>query len=195
MTSCKKAESEDRSKNYCNQKSNISQRKILADLVNDYLNHYRDSYHIQAQWWGDQTLNWNAALERAWISRLENGKMHPHQYRVASKLEKGLITSQEDNVDPKSFKTFEELYQWVESITRRVNGLGSMTTYDITQRLGMWLDLSPSVVYLHRGTAKGAEKLKITGKTAPLSAFPLEIQKLGVVDAENFLCIYKEYLG
>lgn len=62
----------------------------------------------------------------------------------------------------------------------------------MAQRLGMWLNLAPDIVYLHGGTAEGAAVFKITGNTALLKAFPPEIQKLGAVHAENFLCIYKD---
>ncbi|MCT7994932.1 hypothetical protein [Laspinema olomoucense] len=58
----------------------------LADWVNDYLGRFRTCYLAQTQWWGDRTLTWDAALERAWLSRFADGKMHPHQRRVSSKL-------------------------------------------------------------------------------------------------------------
>lgn len=184
------------SNHQCNNKPAISKETSLSHLVKDYLKKdYVNWYQSEAQWWGDQTLDWNAALERAWRSRFENGKMHSHQYRVASKLAEGLRISREDGVQPEQFETFEQLYGWVEFVTHRSKGLGVMTTYDIAQRLGMWLHLSPTVVYLHQGSARGAKKLNITGKTAPLSAFPPEIQQLGADHAENFLCIYKEHLG
>jgi hypothetical protein len=74
-------------------------------------------------------------------------------------------------------------------------GEGIVKSNDVALRLGMWLNLEPAVVYLHRGSSKGAEKLNIKGKTVPLSAFPQEIQELGATHAENFLCIYKDRLG
>ncbi|MCT7991714.1 hypothetical protein [Laspinema olomoucense] len=166
----------------------------LADWVNDYLGRFGTCYLAQTQWWGDRTLTWDAALERAWLSRFADGKMHPHQRRVSSKLAEGLHISRQDCHQAQQFKTFAELHHWIESVTARVKGLGETTAYDVAQRLGMWLNLAPDLVYLHAGTAKGAAVFNITGKTAFLSAFPPEIQKLGATHAENFLCIYKDNL-
>ncbi|NEP78287.1 MAG: hypothetical protein F6K39_08875 [Okeania sp. SIO3B3] len=71
--------------------------------------------------------------------------------------------------------------------------MSTLIRFVVSQRLGMWLDLYPSIVYLHQGTSAGAEKFNVRGKTAPLDAFPPEIQQLGAAHAENFLCIYKEH--
>lgn len=120
--------------------------------------------------------------------------MHGHQCRVAAKLPEGLRVSLNDNIQPESFNSFHELYLWVESVASRVNGIGSTTIYDVARRLGVWVELEPEMVYLHAGTAKGAKKLGVTGKVAPLNAFPLEIQRLGATHAENFLCIYKDLI-
>jgi hypothetical protein len=166
----------------------------LADWVNDYLAHFGTCYHSQTQWWGDRTLTWDAALERAWLSRFANGKMHPHQCQPSPKLAQGLNVSRQDGKQAQQFKTFAELHHWIESVTARVKGLGETTAYDVAQRLAMWLNLAPDLVYLHAGTAKGAAVFNITGKTAFLSAFPPEIQKIGATHAENFLCIYKDNL-
>lgn len=182
----------------CKKSSNSDEAMLLDGaitplglFVKSYLRDHNDCYQIQKEWWGDKTLNWDGALERAWISCFADGKMHRHQYRVSSKLAQGLKVSREDAALPEHFETFEKLYDWVESVANQVKGLGAMTTYDVAQRLGMWLDLSPNVVYLHAGTAEAAKKFGIEGKIAPLSAFPPEIQALGCAHAENFLCIYK----
>ena len=120
--------------------------------------------------------------------------MHGHQCRVAAKLPEGLRVSLNDNIQPENFNSFHDLYLWVESVASRVNGIGSTTTYDVARRLSVWRNLEPQMVYLHAGTAKGAKKLGVTGKVAPLNAFPLEIQELGATHAENFLCIYKDLI-
>ncbi|MDY7006454.1 MAG: hypothetical protein SWX82_21675 [Cyanobacteriota bacterium] len=160
--------------------------------MKDYLKYYDNYYTFQEQWWGDKNLNWEGALERAWMSRFPDGKMHSHQRRVSSKLGVGLRVSLADGLQP-PLETFEQLYDWVESVTNRVKGLGAMTTYDVAQRLGMWLKLYPTIIYLHQGTSAGAEKFNVRGKTATLDAFPPEIQQLGAAHAENFLCIYKQH--
>ncbi|MDF5725934.1 MAG: hypothetical protein PUP91_36905 [Rhizonema sp. PD37] len=120
--------------------------------------------------------------------------MHAHQRRVAHKLSEGLKVALDDQVHPESFKDFQALHDWVQSIVGRVRGLGVTTAYDVARRLGVWLEIEPIVVYLHAGTAFGARKFGIKADTALLSAFPQEIQALSATHAENFLCIYKEQI-
>ncbi|MDF5715332.1 MAG: hypothetical protein PUP93_15980 [Rhizonema sp. NSF051] len=178
----------------CKSKKDISKDNHLQSLVKDYIQWYGDSYNIEDQWWGDKTLTWTEAIERAWKSRFQDGKMHSHQYRVSNKLPEGLKVALDDKVQPESFEDFQALHNWVQSIVGRVRGLGATTAYDVARRLGVWLEIEPIVVYLHAGTAFGARKFGVKTDTAPLSAFPQEIQVLGATHAENFLCIYKEQI-
>ena len=195
MSSCKKAAS---SRHQCNSKPPSSGEKTLLELVEEYLQNWGDCYKNEAQWWGDKTLDWKSAQKRAWESCWANGKMHSHQSQPgAKKLKEGLRIALADNVQSDRFETFEQLYEWVESITNQVFRLGELVTYDVALRLGMWLNLEPAVVYLHRGSREGAKKFNVSlkEKTATLSTFPPEIQKLGATHAENFLCLYKDRLG
>jgi hypothetical protein len=178
----------------CNSKKNDSNNSTLADMVDEYLEEYGNSYDWEDQWWGDKNLTWSEAIERAWRSLMENGKMHGHQRRVAHKLKEGLEVSLSDNIQPDDFNNFESIYSWVKSVTDRVKGLGVTTAYDVARRLGAWLNMQPKIVYLHAGAAEGAKKLGIEGETVSLNDYPIEIQKLGATHAENFLCIYKKYL-
>ncbi len=195
MSSCKGKTLAKPAGNSCDRRPPQSKENTLADWVEEYLKDYGNCYQKEAKWWGDKTLDWDRALERAWLSQCPNGKMHPHQCNVGyAKLAEGLKVAQSDNIQADYFQTFEQLFNWVKSVTGPICRLGKMTTYDVSLRLGMWLDLYPTVVYLHRGTAEGAKKFNVKGETAPLSAFPPEIQKLEPIHAENFLCIYKDCL-
>lgn len=178
----------------CNSKKHNLIDDQLQIQVNEYLNEWGDSYNCEDKWWGDKNLDWEAALERAWNSRVCNGKMHGHQCRVAAKLPEGLRVSLDDNIQPECFNSFHDLYCWVESVANRVKGIGPTTTYDVARRLGLGMGFKPEMVYLHAGTAKGAKKLGVTDKVVPLNAFSLEIQRLGATHAENFLCIYKDLI-
>ncbi len=190
MSSCKKTTS--------SSKPPSSGEKTLLELVEEYLQDWGDCYSNEAQWWGDRTLDWKSAQKRAWESCWANGKMHSHQCQLgAEKLKEGLRIALADNVQSDRFETFEQLYEWVESVTNQVFRLGELVTYDVALRLGMWLNLEPAAVYLHGGSREGAKKFNVDvkEKTATLSTFPPEIQKLGATHAENFLCIYKDCLG
>ncbi|MBI5018219.1 MAG: hypothetical protein HZB55_22365 [Deltaproteobacteria bacterium] len=167
----------------------------LKRLVEDYLRAWGNCYEEEDRWWGDRNLTWPEALTRAWRSRLRDGGMCSHQRRVAARLPEGMKKALATPTDPKKFQTFEDLYVWVASVARQVPGIGTVTTYDVAQRLGAWLGLQPTTVYLHAGTAVGAGKLNVFGPVAELSAFPPEIAKLGATHAENFLCLYKDRLS
>jgi len=176
----------------CKGKKQSLDDNSLQVLVDDYIHRWGDSYDIEDRWWGEENLTWDNALERAWKSRFENGKMHGHQCRVAGKLPEGLQTALSDRKQPEDFYDFQILYCWVKSVTGRVSGLGATTAYDVARRLSVKLRLEPVNVYLHAGSAIGARKFGIEGESAPLSKFPKEIQSLGATHAENFLCIYKD---
>ncbi|MGB5637142.1 MAG: hypothetical protein WBM86_30770 [Waterburya sp.] len=77
-------------------------------MVDEYLEEYGNSYDWEDKWWGDKNITWSEAIERAWRSRFENGKMHGHQRRVAHKLEEGLEVSLSDNIQPDDFNNEEE---------------------------------------------------------------------------------------
>ncbi|BAQ67161.1 hypothetical protein [Geminocystis sp. NIES-3709] len=176
------------------EKQDSSDRSSLKDLVDEYRKKYENSYKLENAWWGNKKLTWEEAIKRAWESKLPDGKMHSHQYHVAKYLPDGLEIALADSKKPKDFKDFESLHNWVKSIVDRVHGLGPVTAYDVAQRLGLRLELEPSMVYLHAGTREGAKKLGIDGDVVLLSDFPKEIQSLVATHAENFLCLYKNCL-
>ena len=178
----------------CKKQKYCDKSKTLKILVDEYIYEFGNCYEIEDQWWGDKDLNWEQAIERAWKSRFANGKMHGHQCRVAHKLPDGLKITLVNKLQPKELKDFQTLYDWVKSVVDRVKGLGQTTAYDVARRLGVWLGLKPSYIYLHTGAAMGAKKLGIRGEAVPLNVFPKEIQSLGAMHAENFLCIYKHQI-
>lgn len=179
----------------CTSKKQSPNLSSLQLLIDEYIYRWGDSYKLEDQWWGDKEITWEAAIARAWKSRLSDGKMHGHQRRVANKLPKGLEMALADKKEPEDFRDFQSVYDWVQSIVAGVKGLGVTTAYDVARRLGAWLRLEPVVVYLHAGTAAGARKFGVEGEMAPLSAFPKEVQLLGATHAENFLCIYKNQIS
>lgn len=175
----------------CKNKKHLDNSNSLNRLVDEYINEFGNCYQVEDQWWSDKELTWEKAIERAWKSRFANGKIHGHQRRVAHKLDEGLEITLVNKLQPKELNDFQTLYGWIKSIVDCVKGLGLTTTYDVSRRLGAWLGLEPYFVYLHTGAAIGAKKLGIQGEVVPLNSFPKEIQLLGAMHAENFLCIYK----
>ena len=179
----------------CQSKKQSVDKSSLQFLVDEYHRDWGNSYREEDRWWSAKELTWEKAIERAWDSILPHEKMHRHQWRVGKKLPEGLKIALADGKQPEDFRDFQSLYDWVKFVVDRVKGLRVTTAYDVARRLGAWLRLEPSVVYLHAGTAAGAKKFGIEGEFAPLNVFPTEIQKLGATHAENFLCIYKDRLS
>ena len=179
----------------CRKQTEDSHSTTLEQLVETYWKKFKHCYAAEDSWWGDPSLSWIEAQQRAWLSKRPDGKTHGHQCLPAKKLPEGRDKALSQKKQPGDFKNFEELHAWVRSITDVIDGLGAMTAYDVARRLGAWLGLQPSMVWLHRGTKDGAKALNIRGNKVPLSAFPEPIQKLGATHAENFLCIYKKELG
>lgn len=179
----------------CNSKILDAGNSTLATMVAEYRKEYEHYYEEEDKWWGDQTITWSEAVERAWRSLRKNGKMHGHQRRVGKqKLDEGLKICLSHNRQPDNFNDFHAIYSWIKSITEPTDRLGTLITYDVARRLGAWLGMQPTMVYLHCGAAKGAKKLGIKGETVSLNDFPKEIQNLGAIHAENFLCIYQNFL-
>lgn len=179
----------------CKSKKADAGNSTLSALVTEYLQDYENCYKNEDKWWADRNITWSEAIERAWRSLNTDGKMYTHQYRVGKKLlSEGLKICLSHNRQSDSFNNFHAVYLWIKSITNLTTGLGLVTTYDVARRLGSWLGMHPTMVYLHGGAADGAKKLGIKGETVPLNDFPEEIQSLGATHAENFLCIYKDFL-
>ena len=180
----------------CDRPKDIDQNSSLEELVEHYWFNFQDCFAYENAWWGDSSLTWKQALERAWKSRGADGKMHGHQRRIANKLSDGLAVSQTDGKTSSDFSSFEELYNWVHSVSDRVKGLGPLVTYDVARRLGAKLNLEPEIIYLHAGSRIGAGKLGLhtKEKAIAVTSLPKELHRLSAAHIENFLCIYKQYL-
>lgn len=126
------------------------------------------------------------------------GKRHPHQYR----LKKQILEATKDELllvykRISKAKTFDALYKIVDSLD--VYGLGKLTRYDIAQRIGAFLELTPDRVYLHAGTMIGAKKLlgDIRGKeylTKDDLPKSFRVKSLKYHEIEDILCIFKDNL-
>jgi hypothetical protein len=66
--------------------------------------------------------------------------------------------------------------------------------YDIAHRIGAYLGKPPALVYLHRGTKKGAANLGFRGETLDPAMLPSPFSRLTPSEIEDCLCIYKDEL-
>ena len=88
---------------------------------------------------------------------------------------------------------FAELHTLVAASIQQIHGIGPLTVYDITTRVGAFLGLEPGRVYLHAGTAKGARNLGLETRASeiPMEALPGAFRQLTPAEAEDCLCIYR----
>jgi hypothetical protein len=97
-----------------------------------------------------------------------------------------------------AFVNFEDLFDFVHSLIGSIPGIGELAEYDISQRIGVALNLRPRMVYLHRGAADGFRNLglKQSGKRrVELQSLPRAFHRLTPEEVEDCLCRYKSVIS
>lgn len=167
--------------------------RTLKEVCEHYRRDYGDMVEQDAAWFGGCTGR--AAIVRAASSLLVTGKLHPHQWRVGkrtlSSWVKALL-SQEKEIRRAS--SFDELHRAVSKA--RIQGIGELTLYDTTHRLGLAHGLSPKQIYVHAGVCKGAKALGLsTSSMIEVRELHYPLNRLSAAAAEDLLCIYSEDLA
>lgn len=92
-------------------------------------------------------------------------------------------------------KSFKELHEIVKS--SKIKGIGELCIYDTAERIGIFLNIFPDAVYLHRGTRDGAKKIigRIKGNLLLKKDLPTPFQRndLSYSELEDILCRYKNF--
>jgi hypothetical protein len=138
--------------------------------------------------------NISDAIDHA-AQAIDNEKKHPHQHRIPNAtLDSFAQNLQKNKSNIANAQTFDDLITEVEKA--KISGIGDLAVYDTALRIGVYLNLHPTQVYLHQGTRTGAEKLlgkKLSGiKSLPVNCFPIDLQQLSAAEIEDILCIYKD---
>jgi hypothetical protein len=167
----------------------------LAALVAEYVRRWRRPADRELAYFRARQTDAEAISDAA-LARLPGGKRHPHQYRVPltalSESRKRLL---ENLMELRTCGSFDELIRSVERLIRPIPGIGELAVYDTAHRVGARLGVTPAKVYLHAGTRDGAKTLGLDWKRPALemTELPPELQALTAQEAEDFLCIYREY--
>lgn len=146
--------------------------------------------------WLAASPDFETATDRAVRSRFPDGKMHNHQTRVrlSALLRFGeAIVSERARIF--GFTDFHDLWHLLDEI--KPWGIGALTVYDVAERLGRYLRLTPRRVYLHAGPTIGAKALGIPveGKEwLEMHELPVPMRVLAADEAEDFLCVFNSYL-
>jgi hypothetical protein len=175
----------------------VADSAVLEDVVASYIRDFRPGADRELDFFRRCT-SLKRAVKYAGLSMLPSGKRHPHQYRIPlSVLRKAERNLQAVSASLRGCATFDELFQLVQSEIGGIYGVGELTVYDVTTRLGAFLGLEPERVYLHAGTREGARHLGITTRRESFesSELPRAFRKLRPREIEDCLCIYKRQLA
>lgn len=138
------------------------------------------------------------AIHRAVLCLTSLDRRHPHQRRLPlAVLRQGEQVLQSLAGRMEAATSFDDLHDVVAGALAAVPGIGALTDYDIATRIGAFLRLAPTSVYLHAGTAVGAQAFGVRSRPdVPVERdrFPPPLCDLPAADIENLLCIYKDRL-
>lgn len=152
----------------------------------------------------------SVAISRAIEARDADGKHHNHQSKVdigARRLFGKRIWTRRNQV--KKCKDFDTLHDLFDEI--KPYGIGPVTVYDVAVRVGAYLGIEPTSVYMHAGVRQGFKALQeamdpfdndgAPGWTdpqvaklprIPMSTFPSPLRHMRADDVEDILCTYRE---
>lgn len=125
-----------------------------------------------------------------------------HQARIPCSIKRTAVCVM-DNVGtpimPTSAKDFEELYLQVKGVIGGIKGIGPLTIYDVTLRLGQNYGILPqNYVYLHAAPLVNAKLLEKRGyivlppikqPCVPIDVFSVVFPNLCAAAIERYLCI------
>lgn len=164
----------------------------LSEIVDSYIADHRESARREMRFCA-QHKRLADAVEKAALCKLPSGKRHRHQRRLsAATLIEAANRLKRTNFS--AVTNFDALHKLVCRIIGPITGIGPLTVYDISHRIGAHLGHAPELVYLHSGALIGARSLGLGGTTLNIIDLPKAFQRLTPAEAEDCLCIYKDDL-
>jgi hypothetical protein len=168
----------------------------LSDIVDDYEKNYRRGAHLELDYFRRQP-SLEDAVSRGAVARIQGTKL-PHQWRLKDQVLEQSRARLLDNISVlRRAKSFDDLHDVVEAVIGSLPGIGPLTVYDTTLRVGAHRGLLPTKIYLHAGTRIGAKRLGLAWKqrTLETTTLPQALRRLQAHEAEDVLCIYKDQFG
>ena len=169
----------------------------ISAIVNDYIKCYRKGAENELRWFAIQQ-SLSDAVSLAALAEGPSGKRLDHQRRIPGAVLKESCRRLLRTLKKlQSVNSFEDLFDIVESTIGGIHGIGELTVYDTSLRIGAKLKLEPNCIYLHAGTRIGARKLRVgtSEQTIQVDKLPRPLKRLKAREIEDVLCIYKEYFG
>ena len=170
----------------------------LSAEVKAYCSAGRKRLVDSLEWFG-KASSLEESIQRAALSVMCDGKIHPHQRRVGA--EALVLASEHLRLgarDIKSAPSFQCIMSTVAEVAGPVRRIGKLAIYDIALRIGWFRGpkFKPERVYLHAGASDGAKALNIRmAREVPITSFPPGLQRLKPYEIEDFLCVHKDCLA
>ena len=167
-----------------------------GSIIKAYIRYNRPVSLDEHQYYRDLN-SFNEALEKAATARTRENKCHDHQRRVGYETMRVFLEKLKPFAkEIKAQKTFDGLFNIIESVGKQIHGIGELTIYDTAHRIGIYLGLEPTEVYIHAGTRQGAVAIGFCDnrKTIKKSELPQEFSVLAPHEIEDCLCIYKDHI-
>jgi hypothetical protein len=166
--------------------------------VRDYIEQHRARAARELEYFSRVLRSDEEAVSQAALSLLPSGKRHPHQYRVPRvALEESRRVLLENLDMLRQAGSFDDLFAVVEDLTQPIKRIGELTVYDTALRIGARFGRKPTRVYLYAGTRTGAEALGFDPRcqTIEMDQLTAPMRRLSAREAEDLLCIYKDWIG
>jgi hypothetical protein len=165
------------------------------DVVRAYITDYRADAAAELEFFRTRR-SLMEAIDIATRSTMGNGKRHPHQRRLPSRVLRAAGRRLRAAAQTlRACRSFAALHDVIHDKIATIRGIGPLTTYDVATRIGSKLGLEPELVYLHAGTLVGARALGLdSGDTLEPKALPSAFRLLRPREIEDCLCIYASNL-
>ncbi|TGK19034.1 hypothetical protein [Leptospira stimsonii] len=170
--------------------------RVLTDVIDKYFNGRNEWSICECDEIESYSDFKSMILNVAWAKR-SNGKRFFHQrlirHQALSQAAKLIIDNAENF---RSANNFEELFNRMNNLVKNIYGIGELFIYDTANRIGTFLKIEPSKVYIHNGVRKGAQALGFRGSISAIEMehLPQPLAKLRPKDVEDILCIFKKEL-
>lgn len=155
--------------------------------------------------------SFHVAVARAVEARDADGKHHNHQSKVdigARRLFGKRIVTRRNAVrrlvaKEDADKVFDLLHDLFDEI--KPYGIGPVTVYDVAVRVGAFLGIEPTSVYMHAGVRQGMKTMVAAmpdwwehsgepwrADRVSVKVFPPPLNSMRADDVEDILCTYRE---
>ena len=167
-----------------------------GEIVRHFILHKRHKLHDELAWFAGQA-SFPRALDEAVHARDPRGKRLSHQRRLVRHVIPAAFPALKTiSTQLRHSASFDNLLSQIEQALSGIPGAGDLYFYDTALRLGSFLGLYPTRVFLQTGALKGALRLsrRYRNRSISLAEFPVAFRALAPFEMENLLCSYESVL-